>query len=100
MYLEHSFLNIAQWYEGFCRIKYPTSDEDISKFKAQIENIVSQISENEDKKFICEITQFSYEAPLNKQLKKLFNDFNLKEILSINSQELDSLIYYISKIIQ
>lgn len=97
MYLEHSFLNIAQWYEGFCRIKYPTSDEDISKFKAQIENIVSQISENEDKKFICEITQFSYEAPLNKQLKKLFNDFNLKEILSINSQELDSLIYYISK---
>ncbi len=97
MYLEHSFLNIAQWYEGFCRIKYPTSDEEISKFKSKIENIVRQVSESEDKKFIEEITQFSYEAPLNKQLKKLFNDFNLKTILNINSKELDSLIYCISK---
>jgi len=97
MYLEHSFLNIAQWYEGFCRIKYPTSDERISKFKSKIENIVSQVSEREDKKFIEEITQFSYETPLNKQLKKLLNDFNLKDILSINSKKLDSLIYYISQ---
>ena len=97
MYLEHSFLNIAQWYEGFCRIKYPTSDEEISNFKSKIENILSQVSESDDKKLIKEITQFSYEVPLNKQLKKLFIDFNLKEILSINSKELDSLIYYISK---
>jgi len=97
MYLEHSFLNIAQWYEGFCRIKYPTSDEDISQFKSKIKNIVSQVSESEDKKFIEEITKFSYETSLNKQLKELFNDFSLKEILSINSKELDSLIYYISK---
>lgn len=97
MYLEHSFLNIAQWYEGFCRIKYLTSDEEISKLKSKIKHIVSQISESEDKKFIEEITKFSYETPLNKQLKKLFNDFSLKDILNINSKELDSLIYYISK---
>jgi len=97
IYLEHSFLNIVQWYEGFCRIKYITSDEEISDFKSKIENIVSQISDIEDKKLIEEITQFSYETPLNKQLKKLFNDFNLKDILNINSKELDSLIYYISK---
>lgn len=97
IYLEHSFLNITQWYEGFCRIKYPTNGDDIAKFKSKIENIVSQVSESEDKKFIEEITQFSYETPLNKQLKKLFNDFSLKDILNINSKELDSLIYYISK---
>ena len=97
IYLEHSFLNIAQWYEGFCRIKYPTDENDITKFKSKIENIVNQVSESEDKKFIEEITQFRYETPLNKQLKNLFNDFSLKDILSINSKELDSLIYYISK---
>lgn len=97
IYLEHSFLNTVQWYEGFCRIKYPASNKDIHKFKAQIEKIVNQISENEDKELIQGITQFSYETPLNKQFKKLFNDFNLKEILNISSKELDSLIFYISK---
>jgi hypothetical protein len=97
MYLEHSFLNVIQWYEGYCRIKYPTNATDISSFKAQIENIVSQITDITDKELIRDITKFSYETPLNKQLKKLFNDFNLKDILSINSAKLDSLIFYISK---
>jgi len=97
MYLEHSFLNIIQWYEGFCRVKYPTSDKDIIQFKSKIKNIVSQISESEDRIFIKEKTQFGYETPLNKQLKKVFNDFSLKDILNINSKELDSLIYYVSK---
>jgi len=97
MYLEHSFLNIAQWYEGFCRIKYPTNEDDITQFKSQIENIINQISDSNDKELINEITKFSYETPLNKQLKKLFNDFNLKDILSINNSKLDSLIFHISK---
>ena len=95
MYLEHSFLNVIQWYEGFCRIKYPTSNEDKEVFESKIENIVNQVSDCEDKKFIKDITQFSYESPLNKQLKKLLNDFSLKDILSINSKNLDSLIFYI-----
>ena len=95
IYLEHSFLNVIQWYEGFCRIKYPTSNEDKEVFESKIENIVNQVSDCEDKKFIKDITQFSYESPLNKQLKKLLNDFSLKDILSINSKNLDSLIFYI-----
>lgn len=97
IYLEHSYLNIIQWYEGFCRIKYPTSYEDIAAFKSKIGNIVSQISDYEDKKLIEDITKFSYETPLSKQLKKLFNDFGLKDILNINSKNLDSLIFYITK---
>lgn len=97
MYLEHSFLNVIQWYEGFCRIKYPTSNEDKKAFESKIENIVNQISESEDKKLIKDITQFSYETPLSKQLKKLFNDFGLKKILNINNKNLDSLIFYIVK---
>lgn len=97
MYLEHGFLNVIQWYEGFCRIKYPTSNEDIAAFESKIENIVNQISDSEDKKLIEDITKFSYEAPLSKQLKKVFNDFGLKDILSMNSKELDSLIFYITK---
>lgn len=97
MYLEHGFLNIIQWYEGFCRIKYLTSNEEIENFTSRIENIVSQISDNEDKKLIEDITKFSYETPLSKQLKKLFNDFGLKDILTINSKNLDSLIFYITK---
>ncbi len=95
IYLEHSFLNIIQWYEGFCRIKYPTSIEDKEAFESKIENIANQISDNEDKQLIKDITKFSYEAPLNKQLKKLFNDFGLKNILSINSDNLNSIIFYI-----
>ena len=97
IYLEHSFLNVIQWYEGFCRIKYPTSNEDKKVFESKIENIVSQVSDCEDKKLIKDITQFSYETPLSKQLKKLFNDFDLKDILNINSKSLDSLIFYITK---
>lgn len=97
MYLEHSFLNVIQWYEGFCRIKYPTSNEDKEAFESKIENIVEQVSDIEDKKLIKDITQFSYETPLSKQLKKLFNDFDLKDILNINSKSLDSLIFYITK---
>jgi len=97
MYLEHSFLNVIQWYEGFCRIKYSTSNEDKEAFKSKIENIVSQISDSEDKKLIEDITKYSYETPLSKQLKKVFNDFGIKDILSINSKELDSLIFYITK---
>lgn len=97
MYLEHSFLNVIQWYEGFCRIKYPTSNEDKEAFESKIENIVEQVSDIEDKKLIEDITKFSYETPLSKQLKKVFNDFGLKDILSINSKELDSLIFYITK---
>lgn len=97
MYLEHSFLNVIQWYEGFCRIKYPTSNEEIVAFNSKIENIITQVSDSKDKTFIKEITQYSYETPLNKQLKKLFNEFNLKEIVNINSSKLDSLIFYITK---
>ncbi len=97
MYLEHSFLNVIQWYEGFCRIKYPTSNEDKEAFESKIENIVDQVSDIEDKKLIKDITQFSYETPLSKQLKRLFSEFNLKEIVNINSSKLDSLIFYISK---
>lgn len=97
MYLEHSFLNVIQWYEGFCRIKYPTSNEEIVAFNSKIENIITQVSDIEDKKLIKDITQFSYETPLSKQLKKLFNDFDLKDILNINSKSLDSLIFYITK---
>jgi hypothetical protein len=97
MYLEHGFLNIIQWYEGFCRIKYPTSHQEILAFDSKIENIVSQVSDQEDKQFIKDITQYSYEAPLNKQLKRVFNDFGLKEIVNINSSKSDSLIFYISK---
>ncbi|MFX4236447.1 HEPN domain-containing protein [Aliarcobacter butzleri] len=97
IYLEHSFLNVIQWYEGFCRIKYPTSNEDKKVFESKIENIVSQVSDCEDKKLIKDITQFSYEFPLSKQLKKLFNDFGLKDILSINTKNLDSIIFYIVK---
>jgi len=97
MYLEHSFLNLVQWYEGFCRVKYPISDDELFIFKMKVKNILNQISDNEDKQFIEEITQFSYEKSLNKQLKKVFNDFMLKDILNISSKELDSLIYYISK---
>ena len=55
------------------------------------------MSDSEDKIFIKEITKYSYEKPLNKQLKKLFNEFNLKEIVNINSSKLDSLILYITK---
>lgn len=55
------------------------------------------MSDSEDKIFIKEITKYSYEKPLNKQLKKLFNEFNLKEIVNINSKKLDSLILYITK---
>ena len=97
MYLEHSFLNVIQWYEGFCRIKYPTTNEEIVTFNSKVENIVTQVSDSEDKIFIQDITQYSYETPLNKQLKKLFNEFNLKEIVNINSSKLDSLIFHISK---
>lgn len=97
IYLEHSFLNVIQWYEGFCRIKYPTSNEDKEAFESKIENIVDQVSDIEDKKLIKDIAQFSYETPLSKQLKRLFSEFNLKEIVNINSSKLDSLIFYISK---
>jgi hypothetical protein len=48
MYLEHSFLNVIQWYEGFCRIKYPTSNEDKEAFESKIENIVEQVSDIEE----------------------------------------------------
>lgn len=97
IYLEHSFLNVIQWYEGFCRIKYPTSNEDIATFESKIENIINQISDSEDKKFIENVTKFSYETPLRKQLKTLFTDFGFKDILTINSAKLDSLISHITQ---
>lgn len=97
MYIEHSFLNLVQWYEGYCRLTYPTSEKEKSIFKGRISDIVSLIEDDDDKKLIQDIAKFSDETPLKKQLKKLFVDMGLKDILEINSKKLDSLIHHIGE---
>ena len=97
IYVEHKFLNIVQWYEGYCRIEYPTSKDEVTKFNNQIESIIHQIKNDEDKELIQDITKYRYENPLKKQLKKLFDDVELKQILNINSGKQASLIHYIGE---
>jgi len=70
-------LNLIQWYEGYCRLTYPTDIEDKLAFENRISNIVNQIEAETDKKLIEDITKFSYETPLRPQLKKLLAQFAL-----------------------
>lgn len=97
MYLEHKYLNIIHWYEGYGRVQYPTDDNTINEFKIKIQNIVNQIKDLEDQQLVQDITKYGYEFPLKKQLKKIFDEIELKNILSINSDKQSSLIHNIGE---
>ncbi len=97
IYVEHKFLNIIHWYEAYGREEYPADEKAITEFENRIKKIVNQIENNDDKQLVQDITKYSYEYPLKKQLKKIFDHIGLKDILSINSSEQKSLIHNIGE---
>ncbi len=64
MYIEHDFLNLIQWVEGYCRLTYPPEQTEIIEFNNQLCRILMQISREKDKTLIQNITRYGYEAPL------------------------------------
>ena len=78
-------------------MKYPASKEEISEFKKRIAEIVAQIEDEDDKKLIQDITKYSYETPIKKQLKKLFDDNDIINILNISGVKQKSLIHTIGE---
>ncbi|MEA3352483.1 MAG: hypothetical protein U9Q33_01510 [Campylobacterota bacterium] len=91
-YIESEFIALVQWLEGFCRIKYPTNKAEVESFKLRVDSIVEELKNEEDKKFIKNITENKHETPFKKQLKSLFKDNSIKDLLEINSGDFDRLI--------
>ncbi len=96
VYLENRFIAYMQWLEGFARIAYPTTEDQKLEFENRIKNIINQISSEDDKELINNITQFKFETPLRQQLKVIISDYKIKNILKINSNEIKSLINKLS----
>jgi hypothetical protein len=96
VYLENRFIAYMQWLEGFARIAYPTKEDEKLEFENRIKNIINQISSQDDKELIENITQFKYETPLRQQLKVIIDEYKVKDILKINSDEIKSLINKLS----
>ena len=95
MYVEHNFLNVVHWFESYCRVQYSATEQDTMAFANRMLNIINQIEDSEDKKFIKNISKNKEEAPFREQLIKVFNDIKIKEILSIGRDHFDSLVSHI-----
>lgn len=96
VYLENRFIAYMQWIEGFARIAYPAKEDEKLEFENKINNIINQISSDDDKDFIESITKFKYETPLRQQLKIIIIEYEIKDLLNINSGEIKSLINKLS----
>lgn len=96
VYLENRFIAYMQWIEGFARIAYPIKEDEKLEFENKINNIISQISSEDDKSFIDDITKFKYETPLRQQLKIILLEYEIKDLLNLNSKEIKSLINKLS----
>ncbi len=90
-YAENEFIYYMQWLEGFARVEYPTDENETKEFQKRIDNIVEQISNDEDKELIQKKFEY-YETPLRQQLKKLLTAYSIKDLLKLSSKNLDSLI--------
>lgn len=92
VYLENRFIAYMQWLEGFARIAHPTKEYEKLEFENRINNIINQISSEADKILIKNVTKFKYETSLRQQLKVIIIEYEVENILKINSNEIKSLI--------
>jgi len=88
----YEFLNVIHWCESYVRVEYPASEKEKNIFKDRIQNIISQIKNNEDKELIENKTKYDYEYSLRRQLKNIFTDTGMKDILAINKDVKNKLI--------
>ena len=95
MYVEHKFLNVVHWFESYCRVEYPSTEQEITNFKNKMSKIIEQIEDVEDKRFIRNISKNKEEASFREQLIKILTDIELKKILCIGRDPFDSLISHI-----
>lgn len=93
-YIENSFLSKVQWIEGFCRIKYPTTEAQRAKHRGKLAEIKKNLKDG-DLEYFNKITGYPYETSLILQLKRVLKDYN---ILSIVGEDEGKLIEFIETV--
>ena len=83
-FVEQNFLHLSQFLESYHRKTYPLSKEESKKRRDRIKNILDNISDKKDKKYLTEKTAFAHEDSFKERILDLLNKCTIsKEILSI-----------------
>lgn len=90
-YIENSFLAKIQWIEGFCRIKYPTTEIQKNKHKGKLVEIQKKLKDD-DLEYFSKITGYPHETSLISQLKRTIEDCNILNIVGGDKDKLNKFI--------